>query len=311
MRILVLGAGGTGGYFGGLLARTGADVTFLVRPRRAEALARTGLVIRTPEGEDRFPVRTVTADAVDGAYDVVVLSCKAYDLDSAVAAIAPAVGPDTTLVPLLNGLSHYAVLDAAFGADRVLGGLCHIVASVGPDGEIVRQTALHRLTFGERTGGMSDRVRALAEVCARAPFQTVASENVLQAAWEKYSFLAAMAGATCLMRAAIGTIVTAPGGDAFMRDLYGETRAVAATAGHAPGANAQQEALALLTDPASTSTASMLRDIQAGRATEGQHILGDMLTRAQGAGIATPLLALAHLHVQAYEKMQVDFRPET
>lgn len=304
MRILVLGAGGTGGYFGGLLARNGAEITFLVRPKRAEALARTGLVIRTPEGEERFPIRTITADAVDGAYDVVVLGCKAYDLDSAIAAIKPAVGPNTTLVPLLNGLSHYALLDAAFGPERVLGGLCHIVASVGPDGEIVRQTALHRLTFGERAGGSSERVRALAEVCARAPFQTVASENLMQAAWEKYSFLTAMAGSTCLMRAPIGTIVTAPGGDAFMRDLYGETRAVAIAAGHAPSVNAQQEALALLTDPASASTASMLRDIQAGRATEGQHILGDMLNRAQAAAIATPLLALAHLHVQAYEKQR-------
>lgn len=304
MRILVLGAGGTGGYFGGWLARGGADVTFLVRPKRAEALARTGLVIRTPDGEECFPVRTVTADTVDGAYDVVVLSCKAYDLDSAIAAITPAVGPETIVVPLLNGLSHYALLDAAFGAGRVLGGLCHIVASVGPDGEIVRQTALHRLTFGERAGGMSQRVRALAEVCARAPFQTVASENLMQAAWEKYSFLTAMAGATCLMRAPLGAIVTSPGGDAFMRDLYGETRAVATAAGHAPSANAQQEALTLLTDPASASTASMLRDIQAGRPTEGQHILGDMLNRAQAAGIVTPLLALAHLHVQAYEKQR-------
>lgn len=301
MRILVLGAGGTGGYFGGWLARSGADVTFLVRPKRVEMLSRNGLVIRSPDGEERFPVRTVTADTVDGAYDVVILSCKAYDLDSAVAAIAPAVGPDTTVLPLLNGLSHYATLDAAFGAGRVLGGLCHIVASVGPDGEIVRQTALHRLTFGERAGGLSERVRALAELCTRAPFQTVDSDNVMQAAWEKYSFLTAMAGATCLMRAPIGAIVTAPGGDAFMRDLYAETRAVATAAGHAPGTAAQQEALTLLTDPVSASTASMLRDIEAGRATEGQHILGDMLNRAQVAGVHVPLLALAHCHVQAYE----------
>lgn len=301
MRILVLGAGGTGGYFGGMLAKSGADVTFLVRPKRAEALARTGLVIRTPEGVDSLPVRTVTADRLDARYDVVLLSCKAYDLASAIADIAPAVGPGTTVVPLLNGLAHYPVLDHAFGAERVLGGLCHIVASVGPEGEIVRQTALHRLTIGERSGGLSPRVQALAALCAQAPFHTVASDNLNQAAWEKYSFLAAMAGSTCLMRASIGTITRTEGGAEFMRALYDETRAIAHAAGHAPGEAAQAEALALLTDANSASTASMLRDIEAGRPTEGDHILGDLLRRGRAAGIAAPLLALAHTHVQAYE----------
>lgn len=304
MRILVLGAGGTGGYFGGMLVKSGADVTFLVRPKRAEALARTGLVIRTPDGVDSLPVRTVTADRLDARYDVVLLSCKAYDLASAIADIAPAVGPGTTVVPLLNGLAHYPVLDHAFGAERVLGGLCHIVASVGPEGEIVRQTALHRLTIGERGGGLSPRVEALAALCAQAPFHTVASDNLNQAAWEKYSFLAAMAGSTCLMRASIGTIIRTEGGAEFMRALYNETRAIAHAAGHAPGEAAQAEALALLTDANSASTASMLRDIEAGRPTEGDHILGDLLRRGRAAGIAAPLLALAHTHVQAYEARQ-------
>lgn len=301
MRILVLGAGGTGGYFGGMLAKSGADVTFLVRAPRAEALARTGLVIRTPEGTDTIAVRTVTADRIDGPYDVVLLSCKAYGLDGAIADLAPAVGPLTSVVPLLNGLAHYPVLDAAFGADRVLGGLCHIVASVGPEGEIVRQTALHRFTVGERAGGMSDRVRAIAAVCAKAPFQTVASENLTQAAWEKFSFLAAMAASTCLMRASIGAIMATEGGESFMRGLYGETCAIAKAAGHLPSETARGEALALLTDAKSASTASMLRDIEAGRPCEGEHILGDMLRRGRAAGIAAPLLTVAHMHVQAYE----------
>lgn len=301
MRILVLGAGGTGGYFGGMLAQAGGEVTFLVRPKRAAALARTGLVIRTPDGSQSFPVRTVTADTVDGPYDVVLLSCKAYDLDSAIAAIAPAVGVASAVVPLLNGLGHYQALDRAFGAERVLGGLCHIVASVGPDGEIIRQTGLHRFTVGERAGGLSPRVEALATLCAKAPFQTVASANVVQAAWEKFSFLAAMAASTCLMRASIGTIVTAEGGDAFMRALYDETRTIAAAAGHPPGDTAQAEALALLTDAKSASTASMLRDIEAGRPTEGDHILGDMLRRGRALGVPAPLLGLAVTHLQAYE----------
>jgi 2-dehydropantoate 2-reductase len=301
MRILVLGAGATGGYFGGRLAQSGADVTFLVRPHRAEALARTGLVIRTPEGEDRFAVRTVTADQVAGPTDVVLLSCKAYDLDSAIAAIAPAVGPRTTVVPVLNGLAHYPVLDRAFGAERVLGGLCHIFGSVGPEGEIIRGSSLHRFTFGERGGGSSARVEALAALCAKAAFDTVASPDLLQAAWEKFSFLAALAASTCLMRASIGTIMATAGGEDFLRAVYDECCAVAAADGHPPGAAARAEVLGLLTDAKSASTASMLRDLEAGRRTEGEHILGDMVRRADSFGLSTPLLRIARAHVQAYE----------
>lgn len=300
MRILVLGAGGTGGFFGGLLARSGADVTFLVRPKRAEALAHGGLVIRGPDGEQRFPVRTVTAERLDGTYDLVLLSCKAYDLDPAIAAIAPAVGPHGTVLPVLNGLAHYAPLDAAFGAERVLGGLCHVAATLGPDGEVIRSSAIQRLTFGERPGGTSPRVEALAALCARASFDTVASVDVTQAQWEKFAFIAALAAGTCLMRAGVGTIIAAGGGDT-LRDLYGECAAVAAAAGHAPGEAAQAETLALLGDAGSGLTASMLRDLEAGHRTEGDHILGDMVRRGAAAGVATPLLALAHTHVQAYE----------
>lgn len=301
MRILVLGAGGTGGYFGGCLAHSGADVTFLVRPKRAEMLARSGgLVIRTPEAEQVVPVRTVTADQLNGVYDVVILSCKAYDLDSAIAAIAPAMGPQSVVLPLLNGLRHYDALTAAFGPERVLGGLCHIVASVGPEGQIIRSTPLQRLTFGERAGGLSRRVEAFAALCAQASFETVASPDLNQAAWEKFSFLATMAGGTCLMRAAIGTIITA-GGEGFMRDLYGECCAVAQAAGHFPGEGARAEAISLLTNASSPSTASMLRDLEAGHSTEGEHILGDMAARGAGFGLAMPLLSVALTHVRAYE----------
>lgn len=305
MRILVLGAGGTGGYFGGRLAQAGADVTFLVRPARVERLARAGLVIRTPEGQDAFPVRVITADQLDGAYDLVLLSCKAYDLDSAIATIAPAMGPGSAVMPVLNGLMHYQTLDKAFGPERVLGGLCHIVASVGPEGEIIRGTALQRFTFGERTGGTSPRVEQLAALCAKAAFDTVASTNVNQAAWEKFTFLATMAAATCLMRSGIGIINSTDYGTEIMHGLYDECAAVAKLAGHAPGDSARAEAMAILTDTKSPATASMLRDLAAGNRTEGDHILGDMVRRGIGFGLPMPLMKTAHTHVQAYEANRV------
>lgn len=302
MRILILGAGATGGYFGGRLAQSGADVTFLVRPARAERLAAAGLTIQTPEGRDTLSVRTTTADTVGADYDLVVLSCKAYDLDSGITAITPAVGPATTVLPILNGLLHYDRLDAAFGQERVLGGLCAIFASLGPAGEIVRAGPLHRLTFGERDGGDSARVAALATLCAGADFHTIATPALMQAAWEKFSFLAAVAAATCLMRADIGTINATDYGPALLHGLYDETCAVAAAHGHAPAPAARAEVAAMLDDTGSKATASMLRDLEAGHRTEGEHILGDMVRRAQAKSLAAPLLTVAHAHVQAYER---------
>ena len=153
MRILVLGAGGTGGYFGGRLAQAGVDVTFLVRPARAAQLDSEGLVIRSPLGDASFPVAHVTADALpalaaEQPFDLVILSCKAYDLDSAIEAIAPAVSPRTTVLPILNGLRHYAALDARFGRDAVLGGLCFISATKAADGAVLHLAPAAKLTFG-------------------------------------------------------------------------------------------------------------------------------------------------------------------
>ncbi|RAU22142.1 2-dehydropantoate 2-reductase [Paramagnetospirillum kuznetsovii] len=301
MRILVLGAGGTGGYFGGRLAEAGADVTFLVRPKRAAKLAETGLVIKSPTGDATLAVKTVTADSLSGTWDLVILSCKAYDLDDSIASISPAVGPHTLVLPILNGLAHYGPLDAAFGRDRVLGGLCHIFATLGPEGEVVIMGKIHRLTFGERDGDTSPRTEAIAAVMAKAAFDSVHSPILMQEAWEKYTLLATMAGMTCTMRADIGAIMAADEGDAITREMYEECASVAAAAGHAPRPAARELALGFNTDPKSRQTASMLRDLEAGGRTEGEHIIGHMVDRAKAVGMATPLLRVARCHLQAYE----------
>jgi len=155
MRTLIVGAGATGGYYGARLAEAGADVTFLVRPARAAKLAADGLNVRSPLGDLHLPdPPTVTADKLAGAgrFDLILLSCKAYDLDSAVADLAPAVGPDTAILPVLNGMSHLDVLDARFGAERVLGGSCAIAATLAPDGEIRHMSELCSITYGEGRG---------------------------------------------------------------------------------------------------------------------------------------------------------------
>ena len=306
MRILVLGAGGTGGYFGGRLAQSGADVTFLVRPGRAAQLEAHGLQIRSPLGDADFPVAHVTAEALpevaaERSFDLVLLSCKAYDLDSSIAAIAPAVGGHTTVLPILNGLRHYAALDARFGATRVLGGLCFISAMKGDNGEVLHLGRPASITFGEREGDPdSARTRAFAALCAQAGFDYTHSDAIAAEQWIKYSFLTALAAATCLMRASVGRIVAAEGGRAWIETAYRETLAVAAATGQPVPQAQQRTALGILTAADSALTASMLRDLQAGQAIEGEHIVGDMVHRARAAGVDCPHLAAAWVHLQAY-----------
>lgn len=299
MRILVLGAGVIGGYFGGRLAEAGANVTFLVRERRAAELAASGLVIKSPAGDAELRVRTIAA--ATAAYDLVLLCCKAYDLASAIDSMIPAVGVDSAVLPLLNGLRHLELLDDRFGAARVLGGLCAIPATLGAGGRIEHLGKFHRMTFGERDGRRSERVAAFAAVAARAKFDSAPSDDILQEMWEKWVLLATLAGMTCLMRAPVGAIIATHDGEALTNELLDECCAIAAAAGHAPRAKVLEQTRATLTARGSSFTASMLRDIERGGSTEGDHILGDLLRRAGAFGIAAPLLRVAACHVEAYQ----------
>jgi len=306
-RFLILGAGGTGGYFGGRLAEAGADVTFLVRPTRAAQLQRDGLIIRSQLGDARLQVAHVSAETLASEvkqrrFDLVILSCKAYDLESAITAIAPAVGEHTTVMPILNGLAHYQVLDARFGRERVLGGLCFINATKAPDGAVLHLGTPARLVFGERdTQATSARVAALSGACSGAKFDSLASTNIAEEMWIKYTFLAAFAAGTCLMRADIGTIVATHHGREFMHALYAECLEIAAAAGQPIPKDAQEANLVILTAANSPGKASMLRDLEAGFQVESEHIIGDMMARAQSANLPVPLLQTAYCHLQAYQ----------
>jgi 2-dehydropantoate 2-reductase len=301
MRVLVVGAGALGGYFGGRLLEAGRDVAFLVRPRRAEQIARHGLRIESAHGNAYLRPRTVQADGLDGPYDLVLLAVKAYSLEGAMADLAPAVGPETAILPVLNGMRHLDALAARFGPGRVLGGAAQIPASLGPEGRVRHLGRFHALAFGEVAGGASERVRAVAALCEGAKFTARASEAIVQEMWEKWVMLAALAGMTCMMRAGVGDILAAPGGREALLSLLAECRAVAEAAGHAPRPAAVEAATAMLTAEGSPLTASMLRDIEGGSPTEGEHVLGDMAERAARTGVPTPVLRLARCHVAAYE----------
>ena len=304
MRILVLGAGGVGGYFGGRLAAAGVDVSFLVRPRRAGQLAQNGLVIRSPLGDLRQKVATVVAGEVKPGYDVVMFTCKSYDLEDAIAAIAPAVGPHTAVIPFLNGLRHLERLDAAFGRERVVGGIALIAATLNAQGEILHLNDLQTLIVGERGAPSSERCVQLAAILAKASFSSRLSDNIELELWEKFVFLATLAGMTCLMRAGVGPIARTVDGEKLMLEMLEECRMVAAAEGFEPRASNLERNRGILTDRSRPFSASMMRDIEKGGPTEGDHIVGDMLARARKHSIAAPLLRVANCHLQTYELMR-------
>ena len=302
MRFLVVGAGGIGGYFGGRLLAAGRDVTFLVRPGRAAQLARDGLVIVSPTGDAHLPAPPhLLQDALHESFDVVLLSCKAYDLDAAMASFAPAVGPDTVVLPLLNGMRHLDALDARFGPDRVMGGTCAISVTLDGDGRVVHLNDLHTVLLGERSGARRSRAEAIAKELSGAGFDLQASEVILQELWEKWVFIATAAGITCLLRARVGDLVEAGAADLACA-LLDECAAIAARQGFPPRKALLDRTRRMLTAPGSSFSTSMLRDLERGARIEADHILGDLLRR--GAGVVDghrSLLAIAFAHLKAYE----------
>jgi len=301
MRYLVVGAGALGGYFGGRLLEAGHDVTFLLRPGRARALQATGLVVKSRCGDLALAAPPfVLANAIGAPFDVVIVACKAYDLVETMASFAPAVGPATAILPLLNGLRHLDALKQRFGAERVLGGLCLISATLDAAGTVQHLNDLHTLVFGELDGTTSARVDAIRSDFASTRFDGRASGEIVLEMWEKWVFIASAAGITCLMRATIGQIVAGGGAD-FGVALLDECRAIAAANGFAPRGPAIERARAMLTAAGSPISASMLKDIERGGAVEADHVLGDLIARDPRQPQGVSLLRVAYAHLKAYE----------
>jgi len=308
LRILVLGAGGTGGYFGGRLAESGADVCFWVREARAAQLAQNGLVIQSPHGNAVIAVRSVLANELaNQSFDLIVLSCKAYDLESSIAAIAPAMKDGCCVLPILNGLLHYQALDERFGRAQVLGGLCLISATKAHDGTILHLNGLAKMTFGVRDSHprQAELVEAMAAICQAAKIDHQASQDIDQELWNKFTVLCSLASDTCLMRSDIASIMRTEGGEDFMRSLYSECLAVAKAWEQPIPEWAQQMAHAALTSRTERLKASMLRDLEAGYLVEAAHIVGDMYHRAQQKGLSVPLLQAAWCHLQVYQQARL------
>jgi 2-dehydropantoate 2-reductase len=302
MKFLVLGAGSVGGYFGGRLAASGADVTFLVRERRREQLQRDGLIIESALGNLTMPVKTVTAKEIMPGYDLVILTCKAYDLEASMDAIAPVMDGKCALLPLLNGMEHLEQLDARFGHDNILGGSCHIAAMLKSDGVIKHLNDLHRITFGERDKSVTPRIQAIEDAFTKSGVEPKLSSDIMLEMWEKIAFLSTLAGMTCLMRANVGEIVRTPDGAELMQRYFLACVQIATKCGHPPRAHVVQRMSGVVTERDSGLTASMLRDLEGGGQVEADHIVGYMLRKARELYIDDNLLAVAYTHLKAYEE---------
>ena len=308
MKFLVLGAGGVGGYFGGRLAASGADVTFLVRERRCEQLKRDGLVIESTRGDLNMPVKTVTASELLPGYDLVILTCKAYDLDASMDAVAPAMDGKCALLPLLNGMEHLEKLDARFGHDNILGGSCHIAAMLKSDGVIKHLNDVHLITIGERDKSVTPRIQAIDAAFAKSGVEARLSNDIMLEMWEKIAFLSTLAGMTCLMRANVGEIVRTPDGAELMQRYFLACVQIATQCGHPPRAHVVQRMNGVVTERDSVLTASMLRDLEGGGQVEADHIVGYMLRKARELYIEDSLLTVAYTHLKAYEERRAAAR---
>jgi 2-dehydropantoate 2-reductase len=300
MRILIVGAGAVGGYFGARLAAAGRDVTFLVRTGRAEQLRRTGLIVKSPHGDLSIQPKLLLASKIVEPFDLIVLSTKAYSLDAAIQDFAPAVGPQTMILPLLNGMRHFDILVARFGENAVLGGSTRIVSDLSPEGHVLQFGPLHDILFGERDKSVTPRIEALDAILQDCGFPTTLSPDILASLWMKWTLLSSLAGTTCLLRGTIGEIEATAGGVETVRAIIAESAAIAAANGYPQKPDFLAQHTARMTEPGSALTASMFRDLQKGAPVEADHILGDLLARGHAHGVETPLLRAAYVQLSIY-----------
>ncbi|MCP1204991.1 ketopantoate reductase family protein [Pantoea sp. B550] len=300
MRILMAGAGATGGYFGARLAQAGQDVTFLVRERRYQQLQNNGLVLQTPQGTETLQPQLTQVSTLTGHYDLIIVTVKSFALEQVMEDIAPAVGPDTLIMPILNGMRHIATLQQRFGEDKVIGGLCKINATLGEQGEIIQMTPLHQIFYGALDGNNDERLQRVDAALRDCQVDTLFSDNIMDELWEKWLLLSTLGAVCCLARGDTRQILTSRGGEALLQGIFTEILSVITAEGYQPRPAVTARIFELLNNPATPMTSSMYRDLTQGYDIEADQIIGDLLLRAKRNGLATPLLNAVDVNLQVY-----------
>jgi 2-dehydropantoate 2-reductase len=301
MRVLVVGAGAIGGYFGGRLLENGVDVTFLVREGRRKQLEEHGLVIESVNGNASFKPKTIVTGENADHFDVVILSTKAYHLDGAIQDIRPYVTEDTVIMPLLNGISHIQTLIDVFGEENVIGGLCSIESTLNKEGKVLQTSPLNSLVFGELSGARSERILKIEGMFNGTKVTYKLSDNVNRDLWHKYLFITTMSGITTLMRSPIGPIREEKYGYETLKCLMKEIISVMNLV-HAPIAeNIEEIQLKQIDGLGYTMKTSMQRDMEKLLPVEADHLQGYLLGIAQKEGLNVPVLRAAYGNLKVYE----------
>jgi 2-dehydropantoate 2-reductase len=295
MRIALMGSGGVGGYYGGLLARAGHDVAFVARGPHLAALRQNGLRVKSLHGDFVLPSVTATdAPAEIGAVDYVLLCVKTPDTERAVEAAAPTLGPATTVVSLQNGIDAAERIGAVVGIDRVLGGVTWISSAVEAPGVIRQVSQFRRVVLGELNGRVTPRARALVEAFGATGVAAELSQDIRRVLWTKFVFIAAISGVGALTRLPIGDYRAVPETRALLLRLMREVEALGRARGVALDADVVEKALALVDGAAPTIRTSMQRDVEAGRRSELESMVGVVCRKGSESGVPTPAADLVY-----------------
>ena len=289
MRIAVMGSGGLGGYFGARLAQGGADVHFVARGAHLRAMREHGLRIEGPEPIQLLPVNATDDPATVGAVDLVMLCVKLWDTETALAQIAPMVGPDTCVVSFQNGVLKDQMLRGAFDGSQLMGGVGYIAATIDRPG-VIRQTGpMQRLVFGEFDGSLSARGQAFLAACLAGGIHAELSTDIVREIWQKYVFLVGLSGTTTTIRKPIGPIRENPQTRALLLDLMREVVAVGRAHGVDLARDYAEVRLQLADNVAYDMTSSMHHDLERGNPLEVRWLAGGVVELGALKGVPTPL----------------------
>lgn len=305
MKILIVGAGAIGGYFGGRLLEKGEDVTFLVREKRKAQLEETGLKILSVNGDSHLAPKLITAENTGATFDVVVISTKSYQLRGAIEDIRPFVGKETMILPLLNGIAHIDVLIDAFGDRSVIGGLCFIESTLDENGAVIQASPINQLVYGERTGEKTERIMRLQKAFEGTKAEFIFSEKINQDMWHKYLFITAMSGITATMESPIGPIRDLETGRRTIAAFIRELAAIMFKIGAPVKETIAQEQIEKINAMAAGMKSSMQRDVEKSLPIEVEHLQGYLLEKANEHNVDVPILETIYTKLMLYEQTYI------
>jgi 2-dehydropantoate 2-reductase len=302
LRVLVVGAGAVGGYFGGRLYEKGVDVTFLVREERQKKIKENGLSIKSVHGDVTIQPKTILVTDIEEPYDIILVGTKSYHFHQAIEDIKPFVGLNTVIIPMLNGIKHLHVLQEVFSKNQVLGGLCFVESTVDVNGVIIQTSQTHEFVYGELSGEKTARIIEIDKLFSNTKTTIRKSDTIMKDMWHKYMFISGLSGITTLFRSSIGPIREAEYGLEIIEKLFKEIGAIMRTA-NAPIADGVEEVLfKRINEMDYTMKSSMQRDMEKGEQIEGDHLQGYLLTLAEEYKIQAPYLKMVYSNLCTYEK---------